>query len=82
MTSSIKTKQQISIEQQFLYTLAQVIEIFPQYTISQHLAHFLRKKSDTKSPYFWSDENVLHKLELYYDELKQDLLYLSEEENY
>ena len=71
---NVKTKQQIRTEQQFLYTLAQVIEIFPQYTMTQHINHFLRSKGDGKSVYFWSDETLLHKLEAYYDELKTDLL--------
>jgi len=71
---NVKTKQQIRTEQQFLYILAQIIEIFPQYTMAQHISHFLRSKGDGKSVYFWSDETLLHKLEAYYDELKTDLL--------
>lgn len=75
ITMQTKTKQQIRIEQQFLYTLAQIIEIFPQYTIAQHLSHFMRSKGvETKSVYFWNDETILRKLEAYYDELKNDLL--------
>lgn len=68
-----KTKQQIRVQQQFLYTLAQIVEIFPQYTITQHLIHFLRKKNEVKEAYFWADEVILQKLESYYDELKNDL---------
>jgi hypothetical protein len=69
----VKAKAQIQIEQQVIYTLAQVIEAFPQYTIAQHLCHFMRKKEELKETYFWSDEALLNKLELYYDELKRDL---------
>lgn len=69
----IKTRAQIQIEQQFLFTLAQIIEVFPQYTIGQHIAHFTRKKNELKTVYFWSDEVLLSKLEAYYDELKNDL---------
>lgn len=71
---NVKTKQQIRVEQQFLYTLAQIIEIFPQYTMAQHISHFMRSKGDGKNTYFWSDETLLSKLEAYYDELKTDLL--------
>lgn len=71
---NVKTKQQIRTEQQFLYILAQIIEIFPQYTMAQHISHFIRTKGDSKGVYFWSDETLLHKLEAYYDELKTDLL--------
>ncbi len=72
--SIIKTKNQIQIEQQILYNFAQIIEAFPQYTVSQHISHFLRKKRETKDVYFWSDELVLKKIEEYYDELKTDLI--------
>lgn len=71
---SHKAKQQVQIEQQFLYILAQVVESFPQYTIAQHLSHFQRRKGEGKELYFWSDENTLKKLEEYYDELKNDLI--------
>lgn len=71
---SNKTKELIRIEQQFLYILNLIIESFPKYTISQHLLHFLRKKGDKEDPYFWSSSKLLRKLELYYDELKKDLI--------
>lgn len=71
---SIKTKKQIQIEQQILYNLSQIVELAPQYTVSQHLLHFLRRKNESKDVYFWSDELVLKKIEEYYDELKNDLL--------
>lgn len=83
ITMQTKTKQQIRTEQQFLYTLAQIIEIFPQYTIAQHLSHFMRTKGlESKDVYFWQDETILRKLESYYDELKSDLLDQTEEDEY
>lgn len=66
---NVKTKNQVQVEQQILHMLAQVIEAFPQYTVSQHLLHVLRKKTDTKEPYFWSEELLLRKLEEYNEEL-------------
>lgn len=69
----IKTKAQIQIEQQFLYNLAQVLEAFPQYTISQHLVHFTRRKGLKQELYDWSDERILQRLEDYYNELKTTL---------
>lgn len=77
-----KTKQQLQIEQQFLYTLAQIVESFPQYTIAQHIAHFLRKKHELKELYFWTDQLILQKIEGYYDELKNDLLINTDDEDY
>lgn len=71
---NIKSKQAIRIEQQFLHTFSKIIEDFPQYTISQHLIHFLRKKNEIKEAYYWSEELLLKKIENYYDELKNDLI--------
>jgi len=68
-----KNKQQIQIEQQFLYTLAQIVESFPQYSIAQHLTHFMRRKGEAIEVYFWKDEFILTKIEEYYDELKGSL---------
>lgn len=61
-------------QKQFLYIIAQIVEIFPQYTISQHIWHILRKKNEAKEAYFWSDDLLLKKTEQYYDELKEDLI--------
>lgn len=77
----IKTKAQIQIEQQFLYNLSQIIELCPQYTLSQHIAHIFRSKGSDKQPYFWADENSLKKIEQYYDELKSDLVSTLHEED-
>lgn len=69
-----KTKAQVQIEQQFLYNLAQVLEAFPQYSISQHIVHFTRRKGIKQELYDWSDERALQKLEEYYNELKTTLI--------
>lgn len=66
-------KSKIQTQQQFIYTLANAIEMYPQYTIAQHLLHFLRKKNEPKEPYSWEDELLLKKVEDYYDELNSDL---------
>lgn len=68
-----KDKRKIQIEQQVFHILIDIVELYPQYSLSQHLCHVLRKKMETKEAYFWSDEVLLKKLEDYYDELRQDL---------
>lgn len=78
---SRKTKQRVQMEQQFLFTLSKIIEAFPQYTLAQHLSHFMRKKNETKEVYFWQDELILQKVEEYYDELKGDLTSCTEYDN-
>lgn len=71
---SIKTKKQVQVEQQILYNLTQIIEICPQYSVAQHFVHFMRPKSDNTDVYGWSDDIILKKIEEYYDELREDLL--------
>lgn len=78
----IKTKQRIQIEQQFLYILSKIVETFPQYKLSQHMAHIFRRKTENAFPYFWDDELSLRKIEAYYDELVSDLAnYVPENED-
>lgn len=71
--SEPKDKSRVAIEQQFLYILSKIVETFPQYSISQHLAHVLRRKTETQQPYFWNDELSLRRIEEYYDELSTEL---------
>lgn len=73
MQPSRKDKRKIQIEQQVFHILLDIVELYPQYTLSQHLCHILRKKGENKEAYFWSDEVLLKKFEDYYDELKQEL---------
>lgn len=73
MEFSRKDKRKIQVEQQVFHILLDIVELYPQYSLSQHLCHILRKKEDSKEAYFWSDEVLLKKFEDYYDELKQDL---------
>lgn len=76
-----KSKHQIQIEQQFLFTLAKIVESFPQYTIAQHMVHFQRRKGENQELYYWKDDLLLQKIEEYYDELKGDLLITRKEED-
>lgn len=69
-----KTKERIQAEQQIFHLLLNIVEMFPQYSITQHLTHILRKKNELKDVYDWSDELLLKKFEDYYDELKNDLV--------
>lgn len=78
-----KSKESIQHQQQILHLLVNIAEMYPQYTLAQHFAHVLRRKSERQEPYFWSDDLLLKKFEDYYDELKNDLANnISDEENY
>ncbi len=73
-------KKRKQIEEQVFYNFMQVVQQFPQYSISQHLSHFLRKKEDSEEAYFWSNEKLLKKVEAYKDELELELVTVQEED--
>jgi hypothetical protein len=73
-------KYDVRLQKHILYLLTQSLELFPQYTIAQHLCHILRKKGDVKEPYFWDDLTLLKKVEHYYDELQTELVNQIEED--
>ena len=66
-----REKRKIQTEQQIFHLLINIVEMYPEYTLSQHLWHILRKKNEVNEAYFWSDEITLKKFEDYYDELKK-----------
>lgn len=72
-------KRKKQIEEQVFYTFMQIVQQYPQYTLAQHITHFLREKGDFENHYNWSNEKLLKKIELYKDELDQELSNYSEE---
>lgn len=66
-------KKRKQVEEQVFYNFMQVVQQYPQYTISQHLCHFQREKGDSENHYFWSNEKLLKRIESYKDELDQEL---------
>ena len=66
-------KIKLQAREQILHNFVKILEEFPQYTISQHFCHILRKKSENIETYFWADELLLKKFEHYLDELRNDL---------
>ena len=61
------------------HNLTEIIELYPAYTIAQHLTTILRKKdAKTKEAYHWSNDELLkrieqHKAELDGDDLMNDI---------
>lgn len=74
-------KKRKQAEEQIFYNFMQVVQQFPQYSLVQHMCHFLRKKDDTEEAYFWSVEKTLKKIEAYKDELDQELSVVTEEQD-
>ena len=77
----VKSKETIKIEQQILYNLVQITDMFPQYTLSQHVVHILRTKGKNIDPYFWDNITLLSIVEGYLDELHTDLVTKEDEDN-
>lgn len=68
-----RDKQNTQTQQLIFHNLIEVVELFPQYTVTQHLWHILRKKGDGQEPYSWEDIKLLKKFEDYKDELETEL---------
>ena len=61
-----KDKRKIQVQQQVFHLLVDIVEMYPQYSFSQHLLHILRKKGDSK-------EKDKEELNIRIDELKGEL---------
>jgi hypothetical protein len=76
-------KRKMQIKQQFFHLLMEIAELYPDYTISQHLSGILRRKSsESKEFYFWSNEELLKRVEKYKEELdtEESMTVLGEED--
>lgn len=68
-------KEDMQVRQQFLHDFMEVIDAHPKYPIAQHLAAFLRRKSDTGPEFFhWTNKELLNRLEQYKQELEGEQL--------
>lgn len=65
----MSNKQKIQIKQQIFHHFVEIVELFPQYTIAQHMVHILRPQTGS---YQWSEEDLLKKFEKYRDELENE----------
>lgn len=62
--------------QQIFHHLTEIVELYPKFSVCQHLAGILRrKKSEGKEFFFWGNEELLKRIEQYKDELSgEDLM--------
>lgn len=67
----MSNKQKVQTKQQIFHHFVEIIELFPQYSISQHIVHVMRPQTGC---YTWTDEDLLKKFEKYRDELESDLV--------
>ena len=71
---SIKNnKEETQLRQQFFHNFMEVVDIYSQYPIAQHMAAFLRRKSDFGPDFFhWPNKELLNRLEQYKQELESE----------
>jgi hypothetical protein len=74
-------KRKMQVIQQIFHNLGEVVELYPQFSISQHLSAILRRKSsDGKEFFHWSNDELLKKIEQHKEELEGEELMLTTEE--
>lgn len=67
----MSNKERIQTKQQIFHHFVEIVELFPQYTIAQHMVHVMRPQTGS---YQWKDADLLKKFEKYRDELENELL--------
>lgn len=79
-TNDVKKKTRTV--QEIMHNLIEVFEMYPQYSIAQHLWCIQRRKSvDAKKFFFWSDEEVLKSIEKHKEELSgEELMSITSED--
>lgn len=64
-------KRRMQAIQQIFHNLTECVELYPQYSVAQHLSAILRRKnSDGKEFHFWSNDELLKKIEQHKEELE------------
>lgn len=76
MSNTIRNeKEDMQVRQQFFHRFMEVVDMHPRYPIAQHMAAFLRRKSDEGPQFFhWSNKDLLNRLEQYKQELEGEEL--------
>jgi hypothetical protein len=70
-----KDKKKMQVIQQIFHGLSEVVELYPQYSVSQHITTILRRKKETgKKPNEWTNDELLKKIEQHKDELENEQL--------
>ena len=74
-------KKRAQILQQIFHNLSEIVELYPQYSVAQHLSAILRRKSDVgKQFHLWDNDELLKKVEQHKDELEGEELMNDETE--
>lgn len=64
-------KKKMQVIQQLFHNLSEIVELYPQYSVAQHLSAILRRKSEGgKQFHLWDNDELLKKIEQHKDELE------------
>lgn len=69
-----------TIQKEIIRNIGELMVIYPQYTASQHLVHFLRSLGDQEKAYHWNDQKLLKRIEHYREELANEMSEPTEED--
>jgi hypothetical protein len=76
-------KKKMQTTQEIFHNLLEIVELYPQYSITQHFHTITRRKSDTeKEFYYWNEEFFLKRIQQHKDELEGDSLMNIDEEEF
>ncbi len=62
-----------TVQKEIIRNIGELMVLYPQYTASQHLVHFLRSLGDEEKAYSWTNQKLLKKIENYREELANEL---------
>jgi hypothetical protein len=66
-------KKKLQTRAQIFHNLLELVELYPQYSVVQHLATIIRKKDPkAKEFYQWSEDELLKRVEQHKAELEGD----------
>lgn len=75
-------KKNMQVSQQIFHNLLEIAELYPQYSLAQHLASILRRKDPKGKEFFhWKNEELLKRIEQHKSELEgDDLMNIGDED--
>ena len=71
-----ESKQKMRVIQLIIHELVELLELYPQYSVAQHLSYL----SDKKGFYRFTDDQVIKEIQRYRNKLEDEIL--SGEEEY
>jgi hypothetical protein len=64
-------KKKMQVTQQIFHNLLEIVELYPKYSLPQHLAAILRSKGG-KEYFFWKEEELLKRIEQHKSEMESE----------